>query len=167
MTTAELRSETLTCSSCGHSITTSKTIDKPDSLEVKCPKCHQQFELGAWRHSATQSVQLQSEETASLPQPSNGIMRDYLAMLLQIGLFLTALCFGVVALIAAINVFQEMNRPVSSFDLFDSNMAPGKTANVIQRLEVELTIIRNLLIAFAFTKLTHFVVQKSQKVFKT
>lgn len=41
--------ESLRCPACDHSFTTSKTVEKPDSLEVKCPKCETKSALVSWR----------------------------------------------------------------------------------------------------------------------
>lgn len=172
MSTVTALTETLTCAACGHSLTTAKTIDKPDSLEVKCPKCQQQMTLGKWRTIDSPPVfipeakpQLAAVHTAndeSFAYRLRVFNSEALSGLVQIFLFLIAACLGLVAIGASALVILDLFRPSSVFDLFHDDVAPGKTANVIQRVESELSIIRNLIIAIAFTKLTYFVIEKSQ-----
>lgn len=169
--------ETLQCYSCGHSLTTGKTIGKPDTLEVKCPKCQASAPLQIWRNRFEQvdfvpdltelppavpsPVPTPRIETLQ-PAPKRDVASGVANGFVQLSFFLLACLFGLAAIIATVATVIPMFTSMPTFR-FDNQYAPGLTANVIQRIEQELAMIRYLLSAVVLWFLTLSIVNFSKK----
>jgi Zn ribbon nucleic-acid-binding protein len=170
--------EILQCQTCGHSLTTGKTIGKPNTVEVKCPKCQATASLQVWRSDfepldfVPDSTELPPAMPALVPTPrvegpkptpKQHVGGKIANGFIQIALFIIASVLGLAAIVATIFTVAPMFLSLPIIE-FKDEFAPGLTANVIQRVEHELAAIRYLLMTVILWFLTMSVVKFSKNM---
>lgn len=124
--------ESLTCPRCNHELASDKTVGRSGDVTVTCAKCKEASALGAWRAAFSRSVPPHRKPNHDSDWGSlSGV--TYALVLCAMSLLLLVSVLAMAASLVPDPYFR---------DRFNENVAPGATANALERIQRDIQVIR-------------------------